>query len=174
MSSNLTSRLIDARRRLGLSQDQMAVRLQSDPDAYRRWEMTTPPAVAVVAAEAIIQARGGHIMTGKQRKEADRLPGIEIMLPWPSYLPPPCDLTEDEERDATKPERDAAHWILGDLAAIDLTVLRVSVAMIRRPSTVLGERQVLPHLAPVVIHTRWLAAHDRPEPKTMWAIERIR
>ena len=43
-------------------------------------------------------------LSGKQIKNADRVGGIELMIPWPEGLPEPRGLNEDEERPATQSE----------------------------------------------------------------------
>lgn len=109
-------------------------------------------------------------LTGKQRKNADRVGGIELMIPWPRSLPPPKRLTEDTERDATEREDRVCRALIDqdDLQARGLVQVRTAVTVVERPHT-LPEPGVAPHLVAVIIGHRWVHATGRPYPHTMWA-----
>lgn len=106
------------------------------------------------------------MLSRRQIKAADRVPGIELMLPWPAALPPP-DLALDEERDATPRERAAAEAALGDLERHGLVLTEVLAVVAHGHDE--PNRPVAPYLACIIRGRRWLKAHPRPDPVIVWA-----
>jgi len=102
-----------------------------------------------------------------QIKEADRVGGIELMIPWPAGLPCPDDLRTGETRGACPTEHLAAMQMLAaECEAHDLTPVRVSVAVDHAPRS---RRDAEPFLAVVIIGRRWVHARTSRQPKIMWA-----
>jgi hypothetical protein len=125
-------------------------------------------------------------LSNKMRKNADRVGGIELMLPWPEDLPfGPALRGEGYERDASPAEKAAAEQILGAAcAAVDLVIVHVRVALVRRPWFEVknpGAKPPLPrmgaveqHLAVTIIGRRWVDARTQSPGVERWhPIERI-
>lgn len=109
-------------------------------------------------------------LSRRQAKEADRVGGIELMLPWPPGLPRPRGLAEDEEREAGPREKAAAEAMLrAACEAAGLVPVHVRVAVVRRPHGVPDPGTVAPHLAVTIIGRRWVHASTRRQPLVMWA-----
>ena len=110
-------------------------------------------------------------ISGKQRKNADRPAGIELMLRWPAHLEPPRGLAEGEERGASPREALAAQTLLVDeLERCALAIVRVAVALEREQL-----RAARPVAAWLVVHlvgARWIDARRRashlPPPVIAW------
>lgn len=106
-------------------------------------------------------------LSRRQIKEADRIGGVELIIPYPSHMTPP-KLREGEEADATAAELAYARQALGDLMQHDLVMVRVAVARMRRPTGLPREEQVETHLCCILIGRRWVHATGGKQPKTMW------
>jgi hypothetical protein len=111
-------------------------------------------------------------LSKRQAKEADRVGGIELMIPWPPALgPEPIDLLDDEERDATPREKAMAEaMIRASCAAHGLVPVRTQVARVRRPDHqgMQWRGEVRTHLAVIIIGARWVHAKGQPESKAMF------
>ena len=112
-------------------------------------------------------------LTGKQIKAANRVGGIELMIPWPEdCLPLPVGLAEDDERPANAAE---AQYIIQQfphdyLIQHDLVLVRRAVTVVERPTLPPHPNTVRPHLVAIIIGRRWVGARSGDtRPKTMWA-----
>jgi hypothetical protein len=115
-----------------------------------------------------VDAGAAGMLSRRQIKEADRVGGIELMLPWPASLPPPPadDLGVDEERPARPTEHLAAMQIVAaDCERHGLVPVRVSVARTARIEGTPPEY----YLAVIIIGRRWVHARTSRQAKTMWA-----
>lgn len=105
-------------------------------------------------------------LSNRQRKSADRVGGIELMLPWPDELPVP-DMDDDSERDATPAER---AWVERHVQpacqAAGLVAVRAQVARTAGPSP--QGRVMQTRLAVIIIGQRWAGARGDNPPRTMW------
>lgn len=77
-------------------------------------------------------------LSRRQIKEADRVGGIELILPYPVSgplpWPPPDAPLDDDERDATASERDYAQALVRPAcSAAGLVPVRVNLARIQPP-----------------------------------------
>lgn len=113
-------------------------------------------------------------LSKRQIKEADRVGGIELMLPYPVGgplpWPPPDAPAEDEERDALPEEREYAQSLVRPACReAGLVPVRVNLAYVRPPRLAGGgERPYGYYLGVVIIGRRWVHARGAPRPKTMW------
>lgn len=118
-------------------------------------------------------------LSGKARKTADRVGGVELILPWPPGLSDGtrcAPLGEDEERDATREEHAAAEQIVGPAcAAAGLVPVRSAVAMLRRPPgrSMPDADTVALHLIVLLIGRRWVHASTHRRPPQTWYDGRI-
>ena len=104
-------------------------------------------------------------LSGRQIHAADRIGGIELMLPWPTDLRHPDDLDADEDRPATPREYAAAMALVAAACEDhDLVPCRVSAARCARHD---GDPPSY-WLAVVIIGRRWVHATDAPEARTIW------
>lgn len=109
------------------------------------------------------------MLSARQRKSADRVGGIELILPYPEDLPPPA-LGINEECDATPAERQAAVSMLGDISGLDLIPVRVQVARLRQAgSAPIAARPVRHWLSVIIIGRRWVHASTLQRPIVMWS-----
>jgi hypothetical protein len=112
-------------------------------------------------------------LTRRQVKAADRVGGIELMLPWPAALPAPSGLSDDYERDASPAERAWAEThVQPEAQRHGLVLVRVAAARVRPPRLWRpdgGNARYLPALACIIIGRRWVHATGHPSPITMWA-----
>lgn len=111
-------------------------------------------------------------LSGRQAKNADRVGGIELLIPWPETAlgPPPSGIALDCEREATRNERDWAQaQVLDSCHANNLLPVHVRVACVRRPASLPGGGSPAIHLAVTIIGYRWVHAGGRPRPLTMFA-----
>lgn len=106
------------------------------------------------------------MLSRRQIKEADRVGGIELMLPWPAGLRPPTDLGDDEERPATPREHAAAIATVADDCERN-GLVPVRVAAVRTQPR--KGRPMRYYLAVIIIGRRWVHARGAPLPRTMWA-----
>lgn len=106
-------------------------------------------------------------LSNRQRKNADRVGGIELMIRWPDELMEPGMLDDNSERDATDKERT---WVevnvQPECQRHGLVAVRASVARDAAPSASGGGQQT--RLAVVIIGRRWVHAKGTGHPKTMW------
>lgn len=111
-------------------------------------------------------------LSNRQAKNADRVGGIELMLPWPAELAEPVGLGEDQERDASPQERAWAEAHVQPAAQQKgLVLVRVAVARVRPPSAwveAADRDRWVNALACIIIGQRWLRAGGAPAPLTMW------
>lgn len=108
-------------------------------------------------------------LSRRQIKTADRVGGVELMMPWPDHLPRP-DLPPEHERDPTPDEREWAQaQVIESCRAHDLVPVRVSVSCLHWP---LDQRRPMvyqPVIGVVIIGRRWVhAERNVPEPRVMW------
>lgn len=110
-------------------------------------------------------------LSRRQVKNADRVGGIELLLPWPPALgAPPAHLARDEEREATEAERTwATEHVAATCSANKLMPVHVRVACVRRPPGLDGAGSDWVHLSVTIIGFRWVHAKGRPRPLTMFA-----
>jgi len=100
-----------------------------------------------------------YALSSSQAKAADRVGGIDLILPWPDDLPHGPPMRVDEERDATDDERGAAEAMIGPSArAHGVLPVRTYVACLRRPFSLPRGSQIEPHLVVVLIGYRWVHA----------------
>lgn len=109
-------------------------------------------------------------LSGKQRKAADRVGGVELMIPWPPGLPEPIDLADDEERDATPAEFDGARAILDPQLADDGIAIR-GVKAARCPWLGSDYTEQTYALAVHVVGFRWFDADRRGDPPVAWCTQ---
>lgn len=109
-------------------------------------------------------------LTGKQRKAADRVGGVELMIPWPPGLPEPLDLADDEERDATPAEFDAARGLLDPQLATDGIAIR-GVKAVRTRWLGSDYTAQVNLLAVHCVGFRWFDAARRGEPPIAWCAQ---
>lgn len=106
-------------------------------------------------------------LSRRQIKTADRVGGIELLIPWPPDLPAPGDIDDDSERDATAAER---AWIethvQPECQRHDLVAVRAFAARLLTPRDFGGGQQY--RLGVVIIGRRWVRATGAPDPLTMW------
>ena len=114
-------------------------------------------------------------LSKRQIGDADRIGGIELMIPWPPELPPP-QLGEDMERDTTAAEHALAEQlVLPACRTADLVPVH-SRAMYVRPAIVADWRKgdsrpgYRPYLAVVIIGRRWVHATGAPDPLVRWVL----
>lgn len=108
-------------------------------------------------------------LSGVVRKAADRVGGAELVLPWPTGLPPGAPVGIDEERDTTRAEHAAAEQIVGpECRRFGLVPVRSVVATLRRPPGVPRGHAVEQHLIVVMIGWRWVHATGRSTPTLHW------
>ncbi len=107
-------------------------------------------------------------LSRRQVKEADRVGGIELMLPWPASLgPAPTTLAHDEEREATAQERRTAEAMVGaSCAAHDLVPVHVRVACVQAPPDWGADWRVW--LAVTIIGRRWVGARTTSQGRQMF------
>ena len=105
-------------------------------------------------------------LSHRQAKAADRVGGVELMVPWPASLGPEPEVSLDHEREATTAEKTAAEALVrANCAARDLVPVHIRVTRVMRPShpelIAAGEERV--HLAITIIGRRWVHAstHSR-------------
>lgn len=108
-------------------------------------------------------------LSRSQCKAADRVGGIELLIPWPADLGPAPALDLDYERDATPAERAyAERLVCSSCEAAGLVPVRVRVATLRRPANLARGGEILAHLAVTIIGRRWVHATGRPRSKEAW------
>lgn len=111
-------------------------------------------------------------LSGRQASRADRVGGIELLIPWPETTlgPPPSGIALDCGREATASER---AWAEGEVQAScqarGLLPVHVRVACVRRPASLPRGGEVALHLAVTIIGYRWVHAGGRPRPLTIFA-----
>lgn len=109
------------------------------------------------------------MLSARQRKEADRVGGIELVLPYPSGMTPPA-LDLDEECDARPAEITAAHRMIGSIADDGLIPVRITVARLRQQGTDPEvARRIRHYLTVLIIGRRWVHASTRRRPRVMWS-----
>lgn len=107
-------------------------------------------------------------LSNRQRKSADRVAGIELMVPWPARLGHPPVLAIGEECDTTPAEARIARLMLEpDLGRADLGVRRVVIAH----DAWKGSGPPLVMLAIEIAALRFFDATNRPPPVVMWATQ---
>lgn len=112
-------------------------------------------------------------LSKRQRGEADRVGGIELILPYPSHLTPPS-LDEDEECEARLAEDGHARALLGDVGAQGLVCVHVRVVRLRRQGVApVSRRPVRYYLSATLIGRRWVRASVTHRPRTMWSREAL-
>lgn len=100
-------------------------------------------------------------LSGTQRKQADRVGGIELMIPWTAtHLPAPVGAP----RDATNDEKLYAKAMLRD-EQTEHALIPVRVRVVEASHTTYDG----PHLAVILIGRRWVHAEGRPVSKRTWA-----
>lgn len=108
----------------------------------------------------------------RQIKSADRIPGIELLLPWPDELGPPPVMEQDTERDATPRETAwidarvqpacAAHGLVaGHALVVGLYGPRTADDPLRSEGWVVQTRLLV-----VVIGRRWIGARGATVDRT--------
>lgn len=104
-------------------------------------------------------------LSRRQIKEADRVGGIELMLPYPSALGGPPSIPEDTDREGTDAE---SAWVRECLRPVcqahDLVPVHTRVACVHRP----GEGYRV-RLAVTIIGRRWVHARTHTVPRVMFA-----
>lgn len=114
------------------------------------------------------------MISARQRKAADRVGGIELILPYPADLHPP-DINIDEECDATPAEHQAAVSMLGDISGLDLVPVRVQVVRLRQAgSAPIADRPIRHWLAVIIIGRRWVHSSTHRRQKVMWSEDALR
>jgi hypothetical protein len=104
-------------------------------------------------------------LSRRQAKEADRVGGIELLLPWPSGLPV-RRLGDDERVEANVAEIAAAHRLVD--AACDAAGLVPVHVRVWRTFEARGKRQQT-WLAVTIIGRRWVHARTSRQPRVMYA-----
>lgn len=108
-------------------------------------------------------------LSRNQAKQADRVGGIELLIPWPRDLPDPGLLDDDSERDATPAER---AWVESHVQpacqSAGLVAVRSFVARLRGPHPDGPPARQHTRLGVVIIGQRWVRATGAPDPRTMW------
>lgn len=125
------------------------------------------------AIEALLNAiksePTGITLSHRQRKEADRVGGIELIVPYPAGTTP-HELDEDEECDASPDEAAAAHQAVGGDLGDELVPVRVRVVRLRQQGDApVDQRPVRHYLSVTIIGRRWVHARTKRAPKVMWS-----
>lgn len=109
-------------------------------------------------------------LSRRQIGDADRVGGIELILPWPGGLPIDQPLAEDDERDTSPAEHAVAEALLREACETHgLVPVRSAAAMLRRPSGLPRAGAVEQHLCVVLIGWRWVHATGARAPREAWA-----
>lgn len=117
-------------------------------------------------------------LSGQQRKHADRVGGVELMILWPAELGPEPPVLLDHEREATPSERAHAESLVhASCEAHGLVPVHTRVTRLRRPTAswsktalalpAAGEERV--HLAVTIIGRRWVHATKAGRGRIAWA-----
>jgi len=112
------------------------------------------------------------VLSRRQAKEADRVGGIELMIPYPAALGPGPKLDDDEECEASPAERACAEQLLRDACAENgLVVMSVVVARVHVPRSapLPGHGTHALQLAVVITGRRWVRAATNRQPRVMFA-----
>lgn len=105
-------------------------------------------------------------LSNRQAKEADRIGGIELMIPWPVPLGRVPDIAVNDEREATPMERELAeHLVRESCSARKLAPVHVRVTHIHGPN----HRPPAVYLAVTIIGHRWVHASTQRRGKIMFA-----
>lgn len=96
------------------------------------------------------------ILSRRQIKAADRVGGINLLLPWPAGLPAGRPVAPDHEREATPAEQHG------------LVPVHVRAANVCRPPDWPGGRGYEMRLAVTIIGRRWVHATGDHDPPDMW------
>lgn len=104
-------------------------------------------------------------LSNRQRKAADSVRGILLMIPWPESEPAP-DLAEGEETGDTARAKRIARELL-EPGLQDSGLLIRSAGAKRTPAS--AAHPATTYLAVEITGHRWFHAVDRPEPTLAWA-----
>lgn len=108
------------------------------------------------------------VLSRRQVKEADRVGGIELMLPWPDHLPHPRKMAVGEWVEATSKERQWAEDCVRDACKENgLVPVHVRAHLIEVPEL----REIRHALGVTIIGQRWVHASVWKQPRLMWAAE---
>lgn len=108
-------------------------------------------------------------LSRRQIHAADRVGGIDLVLPWPDGLLG-ARVKPGDERDATAIEHAAAETIVGpSCRAADLVPVRSMVGTMERPPGLPRAQEVRQHLIVCIIGRRWVHAGGHPSPVLCWA-----
>lgn len=107
-------------------------------------------------------------LSNRQIKEADRVGGIELMIPYPQDLVPGRRVGKDREREATPTERERAEHLVGQACrSAGLVPVHIRVACVRPPGPASGG-EYAQLLAVTIIGRRWVHARRAPLPRVMF------
>jgi hypothetical protein len=111
----------------------------------------------------------------RQVGDADRVGGIELMIPWPSSLgPEPGEdyVRLDHEREANATEKTAAEALVKPACeASGLVPVHVRVTRLRRPGDLHAGGEARVHLAVTIIGRRWVHARGARRGRIAFAKE---
>jgi hypothetical protein len=109
-------------------------------------------------------------LSRRQVERADRIGGIELMIPWPAELREPR-LADDHECEANAREKRCAEDLVrASCAEHGLVPVHVRVARLPQPAVLSPTHEYATVLAVTIIGHRWVHASTRGPPHVMWHI----
>lgn len=142
------------------------------PEASRMWPMQQGPrrGATILPLNLICRdARMTITLSRRQIGEADRVGGIELLLPWPDELGAPPAMEDDSEADVTPRER---AWVEQHVQpvcqAAGLVAVRAQITRAYGPHRDGNRQQTC--LGVIIVGQRWAGAKGQAaaKAKVMW------